>query len=353
MVSWMRPRRYGPIGIDLGSRSVKLVQFNGDQSRLLAAVRWELPDAGEAPLDDEQRGALWTQAVQQAREAQRFRGREAVICLGSSQLCVQNVRVAKGPPGDLERAVQQEVAGRLPFPLAESEWRYWQAADVRQGDVTKREVIVLACHRPVLERALAVISGAGLRPVAVDAEPAALLRGYARQLRRDDDRQTRTLYVHVGATSSAAVIARDREVLFVKYLDVCGRQMDEAVKRHLKMSLADAIALRRNNGDRRVDLQDPEVTRTVAEAVRPVVEQLATEVSRCVRYHSVAFRGQPLARLVLGGGEASPSLLDALTARCDLKCELGDPLRSFENAPGGNRRGQWDVACGLALRTVQ
>jgi type IV pilus assembly protein PilM len=186
--------------------------------------------------------------------------------------------------------------------------------------------------------------------VAVDVEPSALLRSYARQFRRDEDRLQRAMYLHVGAASTVVVIARGEEVLFVKYLDVYGRQMDEAVARHLKMTLPDAIALRRNNGDRRAEMQDPDIARSVTESIRPVIDHLAAEISKCARYHSVTFRGQPLARLVLGGGEASPTLVDALSSRTELKCELGDPLRSFDANPPGGRKGQWDVACGLALR---
>ena len=129
--------------------------------------------------------------------------------------------------------------------------------------------------------------------------------------------------------------------------------MDESVARHLDMSLSEASALRRHNGDRRVDQQDPEITRSVAEAVRPVIERLANELSLCARYHSVTFRGQPLARAVFSGGEATQSLVDVIAARVDLKCELGDPLRSYELANQTGRKGMWDVATGLALRNLE
>jgi type IV pilus assembly protein PilM len=212
-----------------------------------------------------------------------------------------------------------------------------------------REVILLACHRPVLEQTLATIEEAGLRPVAVEVEPMALLRGALKQYRRDDDKQQRTLLVEVGHSRTAVVIFEGEDLLFVKYLAIGGRQLDEAVARHLRMTQAEAVALRRNNGDRRADQQDPEIARSVAEATRSVLERLAAELSMCVRYHSVTFRGHPLVRLVLGGGEATPQLLETLANRLNLKCELSDPLRGFENSPSGAHKGQWDVASGLAL----
>ena len=122
-------------------------------------------------------------------------------------------------------------------------------------------------------------------------------------------------------------------MLFVKYIDVGGRQMDEAVAKNLKMGLEDASALRRHNGDRRTDQQDPEVARSIAESTRPVLERLAGELSMCLRYQSVTFRGQSVARVVFGGGEATASLVEGLSGRLDLKCEVADPLRSFQAAP--------------------
>ena len=193
------------------------------------------------------------------------------------------------------------------------------------------------------------VSAAGLRPVAVDAEPAALLRCYVQQFRRDEDQQQRGMFVHVGASSTVVVIARGPDALFIKYIDVGGRQMDEAVARHLDMSLPEATTLRRHHGDRRVDQQDPDVARSVAEAIRPVVESLASELAMCSRYHSVTFRGQPLARIVVSGGEATPAWSTRRTT-LDAKCELGDPLRSYEITAQAGRKGQWDVAAGLALR---
>ena len=341
-------RRNSPIGVDFGGRSVKLLQLNADRTRLLEAVRWDLPQA--AAGQDESNLASLGDALKQAREGRGFRGRDAVLCLGARQLFVQNLRVAKVPAAELEQAVRQEIGGRLPFPVEEADVRFLEAADVRQGDLVRREVIVLACHLPVLAELLAATEAAGLRPVAVDAEPLALLRCYTSQFRRDEDKDQRAIFVHIGVSNTAVIIAQGDDPLFIKYIDLGGQHFDEAVARRLQMPLNEAWALRRHNGDRRADQQDPEVARSIAEAQQPVIDRLGKEISLCVRYHSVTFRGQPLARLVLGGGEATPGLVELLGQRLNLKCELGDPLRPFELTRVPGRKTQWDVAAGLALR---
>ena len=248
--------------------------------------------------------------------------------------------------------VHFEAAGRLPFASEEAEIRYIEADDVRQGDTVRREVILLACYRPSLNRMLSAVEEAGLRAVAIDVEPTAMLRCYGRQFRRDDDQRRRMMFVNVGASNTVAVIARGTDTMFVKYIDLGGRHFDEAVARNLKMTPADASALRRHNGDRRVEQRDPEIARGVNESLRPVLDKLTHELSLCLRYYSVTFRGQPLVQMMLGGGEATDTLAEWLAARLDLPCEVGNPLRPFGQSPAAGRAGQWDVATGLALRDV-
>ncbi|QDU28785.1 Competence protein A [Anatilimnocola aggregata] len=351
MISWLGKHRCGPVGVDLGARSIKLVQLSADRLHLIDACRWELPPI-QPNTSFEQHIARWSEGLAKALEGRAFRGREVVVCLGDRQLFLQNVRVPREMGAHMHRLVAQEAAGRLPFGIDEAELRFVEAADVRQGDATLREVIVFACQRTVLQQTLQMVETAKLNPVAVDVEPAALARCYAAQFRREDDKNERALIVHVGYSRTAAVIAQGDEMLFVKYIEIGGSHFDAAIARHLKMDASEATLLRKHNGDRRSDMQDPEVARSVAEASRPVIERLGGELSMCIRYHSVTFRGQPLVRMVLGGGESTPQLLESLGRHLDVKCELSDPFRSFPTVPNLGRKGQWDVATGLALREL-
>jgi type IV pilus assembly protein PilM len=351
MISWLSKRRYSPIGIDVGGRSVKLVQLSGDRSRLVEAARVELPPATTQPTPEEAATRV-SEAIHKGLEGRSFHGRDVVVCLSDKHLFLQSVRVPKQAGQQLDKLVAQEAAARLPYPIADAEIRFLESADVRQGETTLREVIVFACPRTVLHQSLEACQQARLNPVAVDVEPAAIVRSYAGQYRRDEDRQSRSLVVHMGYHRTAAMIAQGDELLFVKYIDVGGQHLDAAVATYLKMDLQEATALRRHSGDRRADMQDPEIARSLSQAVRPPLERLAAELAMCVRYHSVTFRGQPIVRLVLGGGEATQQVLETIGKQLELPCELSDPFRSFPTVPNLGRKGQWDVAAGLAMRDL-
>src|SRR5207237_724351 len=149
-----------------------------------------------------------------------------------------------------------------------------------------------------------------------------LLRSYVQQFRRGIDKDQRAMYVRLGYANSTVVITQGMQASLIKYIPLGGLHLDEALARHLKISVDEAATLRRHNGDRRADQQDPEIARSIQEATRPVVERLVNELALCIRYHRVAFRGQSLVRLIFGGVEAASSLVERIGARLDAKCEL-------------------------------
>ena len=248
MIAFFKPSR-SPIGVDIGTRSVKLVQLSADGQQILETGRWDLPIEVQPGSPDY--NAKLVDALKQAREGKEFHGRDAVVCLSPRQYVVQNVRVPKSEGPQLEAAVAQEALPRLPFPANEADWRFIEATDIRQADGMKREVIVLACHRPVLNEMLQIVEDSGLLPVAVEIEPTALMRVYQLQYRRESDQNARSIYAHVGNTCTAVFVAQGDELLFVKNVELGGKHFDEAVSKHLHMPVSEAWALRRHNGDRR------------------------------------------------------------------------------------------------------
>lgn len=349
-LSWPIRQRYSPIGVDIGSRSLKLLQFDATRTQVREAVRWDLPpEVGYRPERREQR---LVEALRRAREGRDFRGREVVLSLGNGNLFVQNLRVAQAVGNELTKIVHFEAAGRLPFAGEEAEIRFLDVGDVKQGDSFRREVILMACHKPRIDRLLAVAEEAGLRVAAIDVEPAAVLRCYGRQFRRDDDQHRRVMFVNMGASSTMVIIACGQEMMFVKYIELGGKHFDEAVATRLKIPLAEAAALRRRDSDKPSQERDPEIARGLDDALQPVLDKLAQELSLCLRYYSVTFRGQPVSQMVLGGGEAKQNFAPWFAARLELPCELGNPLRPFQQSCSVGRLGQWDIAAGLALKEV-
>jgi hypothetical protein len=89
------------------------------------------------------------------------------------------------------------------------------------------------------------------------------------------------------------------------------------------------------------------------------MEELGREISLCLRYYSVTFRGHRPTKLRLIGGEAcDPQLQTLLNSALVIPVEVGRPLYSVNTSrmKPADRRGamcEWALALGLSLRTTQ
>src|SRR5438128_10992885 len=117
MLPFFNLRRAGPIGVDLGSRSVKMVQFSADRKQLVAAGRWEIP----AATSPEEHAEQVAKTIERGLTERKFIGRNVVLCLGDKELVLQNIRVPKSEGAELDRHVAQEAAGRVPSGGQEQE----------------------------------------------------------------------------------------------------------------------------------------------------------------------------------------------------------------------------------------
>src|SRR5258706_7599011 len=135
-------------------------------------------------------------------------------------------------------------------------------------------------------------------------------------------------------------------------------QFQEAISRKLSISIEEAQALRRRlaeTADSPAEKKDP-VRQAVFDATRSVMEQLGRELSLCLRYQSVTFRGQRPTRLRLMGGEgADTHLQEILNSILTIPIEAPRPLYSIDSSKLKSLQrqtamGEWALVLGLALK---
>ncbi|MBM4017404.1 MAG: hypothetical protein FJ288_03605 [Planctomycetes bacterium] len=357
----MRPL---PIGLDIGTITVRLLQLGGTERdlRVVDAARFAIPQ--EAKGEPSRRREAVIEGVRRALKEHRFRGHEAVSCLSVGALAVRNVRLPKMPEEELATAVNWEAQNRFPFDTATAVIQHLRAGEVRQGDQVLEEVILLACPRAEVDAHLQLACEAGLDVVSLDAEPCAVFRGFERFLRRCGDDSAVGVFADIGAETTV-VIARGRDVVFVKRIPIGGLVFNRAVAECLELSATEAEALRRRLGRRsrhdqaaaRPDEDSERVSRAVADAIRPHLEDLANEIALCLRYYSVTFRGQrPESATFTGGESHNPAIPTMLGERLGIKVQASDLFRSVRTehlAAMLDRRGllcEWTTAFGLSLK---
>ena len=364
MDMFKRRHRIGPIGLDIGSTGVRLLQLadEGDAPSVVAAAHGKLPTPGDNHVE---RAAHLERAIANALRQAPFSGRRVVTSLGPGEFEIKNVRLPCMPQEDLTQAAEFEAADRFDYPAGTAQLRCLPAGQVRHGNELREEVIVFGAPDDIVDERLRLLTALKLDPVAIDITPCGVARGFARFLRRAEDASAVNVFLDLGWRSATVIITRGIQLVFVKIIDVGGRHFNQGVSKTLKVPEEEAAHLRvrimqQSAGRRGVDAAPlgDELCHTVADAVRPAAERLCREVNLCLRYFSVTFRGQRPDCLTLVGGEAhEPVVMKILREGLDVPCTIGHPLRGVRGveAIGGHDRRTlqpaWAVATGLALRS--
>lgn len=381
MTSWnLKTRSTRPIGLDIGHSSVKMIQLgvSGGRIGVLAAekmcIKANVDDNPEAFRQDV------VSAVKQMLAKGSFRGRSVVSCLPNDKVKIASVRIGEAEFDQIEQVLRKEAVHRFGLDPQTDSIEYVDAGNVHHGDELKNELVLFAVDAQTIKDHIGVLEEAGLEPVAIDMVPFALFRGFERWQRREADKEHTVVFVDVGSRSTTVVFGRGGKISFVKQIQIGGHRFSEGVAEKLGINIAEAERVRERlriergsaeeigeaSEEGRCDTEerlDASTRQVVVDALGSVAEELAKEISLCLRYFTVTFRGKRVERAVLSGGEAYESiLLNILRRQLTVEIEVAQPLKGIDlsssregvNLAGG-RCGllcEWAVAVGLGLKNM-
>jgi type IV pilus assembly protein PilM len=379
MISWgLKTRGLRPIGLDIGQNSIKMLQLqaHGKQLSVIAAEKTRVdPDLNG---DIQKRRKFIISAIRRMIEKGNFNGRNVISCLPNEGLKITSLRLTEVQNDEIEQVLRKEVAQRFGLDPDKDAVKYVVAGNVHQGDEIKNELILFAADNEIIKNHIEMLEEAGLRPVSIDTIPCALFRSFERSLRRQEDRERTVVFIDVGNQVTTVVFGRGGEISFVKQISIGGQKFNEEVAAKLGINISEAEMLRKalqmekSLSRPRPSLEEQELTesepkldastrQTIVDAVGAVAEELTREISLCLRYYTVTFRGKRVERAVFtGGGAYEYILLDILRRQLAVEIEVAQPLRGFDLSSerrnlnfDSDRRGllsEWTVAVGLSLK---
>jgi type IV pilus assembly protein PilM len=391
MTGWkLKTRGLQPIGLDIGHNSIKMIQLaiNEEHISILAADKVRV-DAG-INGDGEARRSFVVSAIKQILAKGKFRGRNVVSCLPNDKLKITSLRLAETETDGIEQALRKEAGQRFGFDPEKDTINYLVAGDVQYGDEIKNELILFAASDETIRSHIAMLEEVQLRPVAIDTVPCALFRSFERSRRREEDKEQTVVFVDVGSRFTTVVFGRGGEISFTKQIPIGGEKFNSEIASKLGVSIDEAETLREKlqmesaikagiglgvpkssspGQDRAVSILqagqdgnalDTSTQQVMVDAIGAAAEELAKEISLCLRYYTVTFRGKHVERAVFSGGEAYERiLLNVLRRHLTAKIEVAQPLKGLDILDNtnvnfdNNRRDllcEWAVAVGLSLK---
>ncbi|HUO08609.1 MAG TPA: pilus assembly protein PilM [Phycisphaerae bacterium] len=343
-----------PIGIDVGTHSVRMLQFRrkGEALALQAACKVEM-ESGEG----ESGGRARLQgAIKRCLSLQPFIGRRAVMTLPPSAVASKSIRLPQMPDTDLQQALKWEVKDRFGFEMGEGQIVWFRAGEVRRGTEVKDELLLFAAKGQDLALHLDAAAGAGVTTAAIDLSACAGYRGAMRGGFQHPIGEAAAI-LDIGEHSSEFIITRNEQLTFYKHVEIGGHHLDTAVSQKLGISHIEAAQMRSRLATDGGGESAAPLVQALQDAIRPSLEELARELDMCMRYFVVTFRGSRPDLIALTGRQSScPRILEALSNILGVPTEAAQPLRGvldLQDVARPDRSGEWAVAAGLSLYPVE
>jgi type IV pilus assembly protein PilM len=228
MLSFLK-RKVFPIGVDMGSETLKMAQLvqDGDGLRVIAGTKDDLPPDVKLGTSQWQHWVIKT--IRQMIAQGTFKGRKVVTALPVDEVFIDQIKIPRTPDDRLKDTVLGKIAGKLPFESKDALVQF-----VVTNAAAETDVLVMATERTKVDRHLAIYEKAGLQIQAIGVWPLAMVAGYLNFFgRRKSDIETTVMLLEVGANFTKVAICRHKNLLFARLLTIGIKQLtnEEMVKR--------------------------------------------------------------------------------------------------------------------------
>lgn len=334
------------IGIDISSRSIKVVRLSNGQQRKLISHCWEA-----VPEQLITKGVITNvPAVQKLLQTVfkkcRIDMRDNVVAsIPETQSFLRVVEIPLMPESEISEAVQWEVAQHIPFGL-ENVYIDWQPVLAGHAPASGRqEVLVGAAEKKVVDPLLEAFVGLGIELAAFELESQAIVRAL---ISREMEMKKGLLIVDLGGSATNVVIFDHGTTRFTASLEKGSADL----LRVLDPTVAGSI----DGPPKEVAAQTQAV---IAEKILPGLEEIVIEIQGIVEFYNGIDTNHEVREIFLTGGGANLPGFDRAVLKYfdNVHVQRGNPWVNV--LPAGNdttlplgmqESVHYSTALGLALR---
>ncbi|MGA1876404.1 MAG: type IV pilus assembly protein PilM [bacterium] len=359
LASCSRPASYSPIGIDLTSDSLKLMQLRrhkGDLS-IAAAAHLELNVQG---LNEKVLIDRLTELLARVK----VKGRRAVIALPAHFITTIPIRFTLKEGEVMDQAVLREAGNYLPFSLDEGVIDYLDLPSSGQQPA-QGSALLIAVRREDVLRYIEVFKRVGLVVTVIEPQYCSLFRAIRWiQEWAHEERVKEQFVFYIGENNTIVMILVDGNILIVREVPWGVRTIRMKVEKALELPWKKVERIlhqyeaefgqmdNQGNGTgtgKIGHLEVRELCQVIHEVINPTLEELCQEIQRVISYSASVVQQRVIDQaLLLGEGAKVKLLVNFIHQRTGVRMKIWDESARIKELT--ERQPLFEVALGLALR---
>jgi type IV pilus assembly protein PilM len=341
----------GTIGLDIGSRYLKVAQLNavrdGYELTLFSMMPLEKDIVDDGLILNKPR--LVT-ALKSLLSQAGIKKADAVIGLsGQSSLISKIIKVPSITEDELSLNIKYEAEQYIPFDIKDVNIDF-EIIGPDRDEPGMMNVMLVAVKSSVMNDYIDVAEQAGLTPVVVDADCFAV--GNMFEANYGDSGKGAVALVNIGACKTNISIIKNGQPVFTRDTSVGSNAHSEAIERTLNVSKEKAEMIKLGEPVEGVKAE------VVSEIVERTSDEIYAEIYRSFEYYRSSAGDEDISRIIVsGGGALINGFTSMMSERLGIPTEVADVFRKVELSDklAASVKGispMAAVAIGLAMRSA-
>ncbi|TBR15495.1 hypothetical protein EPO66_05775, partial [bacterium] len=265
-----------------------------------------------------------------------FRNSKLIVAINCPKTAMRRLTAPLMPMDQLRARIEVELRNYFSFSVDDAVFDLEMGGKINDGEHKKYRLIVATSSEKTLEKHFSLLSKAGLSADAFVPASYGLEKLFVNLYNKEEA----ICLLDIGASATELVIFKGKEMVFSRKIPVGGDDFTKALSRELatengriQISGQEAETIKRECGLPLAEdskIIDGKVSSfQVLSMLRPVAEQLVSEIVRCFDYYREELGDLELGFISLSGGGSYLKGLDVF-----LKNNLGIEIRAFDPLKG-------------------
>ena len=315
------PKETPFISLDIGSSLIKIVELDmqGEKPVLKTAITIPTPSGAVNNNGIAKQGVV-AEVIQKALANTDTKAKHVSFVLPASSVFIKKVNTAYVPKQGLDAAIRLDAAKYIPFNINDVYFDY-QVTSVTDSTM---DIIIVAVKNDLIDSYSQTISKLGLIPAIADIETFSLENA----ILNANPQLSESCFaaVSIGMKHTTATIAVDGKNVITGNVGSAAKLYADNLKKELEMPERDVEQVRLGNMAANFD------SSVVLENLAKTTEQITAQIQKQLGvFWSSAGTDKQINKIYLTGGYATSfSLMDKLSEKTSIECELYDPFQAIE-----------------------
>lgn len=340
------------IGIDIGSRLVKMVELNEVHGEYHLENIGMAPLPGEAIVDNTIMESMSIiDAIGGLLKESKIKTKNVATSIAGNAVIIRKILLPIMSEEELESTIQWEAEQYIPFEMTDVNIDY-QILGPSKNDPSQMNILLVAAKKDVVYDYVMIFNELGMTPQVLDVDCFALENVFEANYGVRDEEVI--ALVNIGASSINVNVLQEGISVFTRDLQVGGNMLSDEIQKGLGLSGSDAEKVKLGETVGKVD---PALVKQILDHA---VDNLCLEIQKSLDFFSATSADDQVGKVFISGGvTANSRIRGALEERLGVPVQVLDPFSNIKVDEGRfdpeyihSISSFFAVATGLAMRRV-